>query len=144
MVRDDDVTQDILQDTMIRAYRALSRLAAGSNERAWLYRIATNASLNHLRSQAREREVLRRHAAEGGTADEPHAEGRQERDEARRAALWAHVARLPERQRLALTLRLADELDYEEIARRLGCTAATARANVYQATKKLRLGVTTP
>jgi RNA polymerase sigma factor (sigma-70 family) len=58
--------------------------------------------------------------------------------------LWAGVARLPERQRLALTLRLADELDYEEIARRLDCTAATARANVYQATKKLRLGVTTP
>ena len=72
MVRDDDATQDILQDTMIRAYRALSRLAAGSNERAWLYRIATNRALNHLRSLNREREALRRHAAEGDTALEPH------------------------------------------------------------------------
>jgi DNA-directed RNA polymerase specialized sigma24 family protein len=54
------------------------------------------------------------------------------------------VARLPARQRLALTLRLADELDYEEIARRLGGTAATARANVYQATRKLRLRVREP
>jgi RNA polymerase sigma-70 factor (ECF subfamily) len=144
MVRDDDSAQDILQDTRIRAHRALSRLAAGSNERAWLYRIATNTSLNHLRSQTREREALRRHAAERETAVAPHADGRQERDEARRAELWAHVARLPARQRLALTLRLADELDYEEIARRLGGTAATARANVYQATRKLRLRVREP
>jgi RNA polymerase sigma-70 factor (ECF subfamily) len=143
MVRDDDVTQDILQDTMIRAHRALRRLRAGSNERAWLYRIATNTSLNHLRSRTREREALRRHAAEGATTVEPRTDARQEHDEARRSELWAHVALLPERQRLALTLRLADELEYDEIARRLGCTAAAARANVYQATKKLRLGVTT-
>ena len=141
LVRDDDVAQDILQDTMIRAHGALSRLAAGSNERAWLYRIATNASLNHLRAKAREREALRRHAAERDAAVEPPADVRRERDDARRAALWAEVGRLPQRQRLALTLRIVDELDYEEIARRVGGSAAGARANVYQATKKLRLGV---
>ena len=61
--------------------------------------------------------------------------------EASRAALWAQVARLPARQRLALTLRIVDELDYEEIARRVGGSAATARATVYQATQPLRLGV---
>ncbi len=52
IVRDDDAAQDILQDTMIRAYGALDRLAAGSNARAWLYRIATNAAFNHLRRAA--------------------------------------------------------------------------------------------
>jgi RNA polymerase sigma-70 factor (ECF subfamily) len=144
MVRDDDAAQDILQDTIIRAHRALARLAAGSNERAWLYRIATNTSLNHLRSRTREREALRRHAVERETAVEPHADARPERDEEQREALWAHVARLPARQRLALTLRIVDELDYEEIARRVGGSAATARANVYQATRKLRLGVEAP
>ncbi len=141
MVRDDDAAQDILQDTMIRAHRALPRLAPGSNERAWLYRIATNTSLNHLRSRTREREALRRHASERETAVEPQADAPRERDEAQRNALWAHVARLPARQRLALTLRIVDELDYEEIARRIGGSAATARANVYQATRKLRLEV---
>lgn len=142
MVRDDDVAQDILQDTMIRAYRALERLAAGSNERAWLYRIATNGALNHLRSRSRERAALARHAAERETVAAP-ADGGGERD-GRAVVLWEHVARLPERQRLALTLRLVDELAYEDIARRLGGTAATARANVYQATKKLRLKVREP
>jgi len=142
MVRDDDVAQDILQDTMIRAHAALARLAPQSNERAWLYRIATNAALNHLRSSARERAALGRHAAESSAAFEA-GDWTDESDE-RRDALWAGVAQLPARQRTALTLRIVDELDYEEIARRVGGTAAGARANVYQATKKLRLGVSTP
>ena len=141
MVRDDAAAQDLLQDTLIRAHGALARLPAGANTRAWLYRIATNASLNHLRTRARERAALQRHAAERAVAAEAEAAGRGGEDESQRAALWARVARLPERQRLALTLRIVDELDYEEIAARLGGTAAGARANVYQATRKLRLGV---
>jgi RNA polymerase sigma-70 factor (ECF subfamily) len=140
IVRDDDTAQDLLQETMVRAWQALERLAPGSNERAWLYRIATNASLNHQRSRARERAALGRHAAElaGDAADD----GR--RDAADREGLWAEVARLPERQRLALSLRFADELDYEEIAARIGGTAAAARANVYQATRRLKLKVREP
>ncbi len=132
IVRDDEAAQDLLQDTMLRACEALDRLRPGSNERAWLYRIATNASLNHLRSRSRERAALERHAAELD-ADA----GRGERDDAG-PALWAEVARLPERQRVALSLRVADELEYEEIAARMGGTAAAARANVYQATRRLK------
>jgi len=139
MVRDDEVAQDLLQDTMIRAHEALERLRSGSNERAWLYRIATNLSLNYLRSRSREQAALRRHAADHAGAAEP--DGEADRDETEREALWAGVARLPERQRLALTLRIVDELDYDDIARRLGGTSAAARANVYQATKRLRLGM---
>lgn len=139
IVQDDDTAQDLLQDTMIRAHAALPRLRAGANTRAWLYRIATNASLNHLRSRARERAALRRHAAELEPSPGADGDGLHDAADEQRVALWAQVARLPERQRLALTLRIADELDYEAIARRLGGTAATARANVYQATRKLRL-----
>jgi len=138
IVRDDDTAQDLLQDTMLRAWKAVDRLAAGSNERAWLYRIATNASLNHQRSRARERAALGRHAAELEATRET---GEGAPDAADRAGLWAEVARLPERQRLALSLRVADELDYEEIAARIGGTVAAARANVYQATRRLKLKV---
>lgn len=138
IVRDDDVAQDLLQETMVRAWKAVGRLAEGSNERAWLYRIATNASLNHQRSRSRERAALERHAAELAAARDAD-DGRQ--GDADRAGLWAEVARLPERQRLALSLRVADELGYEEIAERIGGTAAAARANVYQATQRLKLKV---
>ncbi len=142
IVRDDEAAQDLLQDTMLRAHRALGRLRSGSNERAWLFRIATNAALNHIRSRARERAALARHGAElqataGFGSDDSG-------DEPGRAALWAEVARLPERQRVALSLRVADELDYEEIASRMGCTPAAARANVYQATRRLKMKVREP
>lgn len=141
ILRDDDAAQDVLQETMLRAHRALGTLAALANQRAWLYRVATNVALNAVRSRTRERAALERHAAEHELAVEPHADGH---DDERRVELWAEVARLPERQRLALTLRIADELDYEEIARRLGGTAAAARANVYQATKRLKMEVRDP
>ena len=139
LVRDDDVAQDLLQDTLLRAHRALTRLGQGANERAWLYRIATNAALNHLRDSKRERAALERHAREqDGGAAEPDTV-----DTERREALWRRVAELPERQRVALTLRVADELEYDDIAQRMGGTAQAARANVYQAVKRLRLeGVT--
>ena len=142
IVRDDDTAQDLLQDTMLRAYGALGRLRPGSNERAWLYRIATNASLNHLRARSRERAALARHAAELDPGADAGSDGRGETAE--RASLWAEVARLPERQRVALSLRVADELDYAELATRLGGTAAAARANVYQATRRLKLRVREP
>ena len=135
MVRDDEVAQDLLQETLLRAYRALARLGHGANERAWLYRIATNAALNHLRSQARERRALERHAVE----IEIHRNGK-EPDQDQRTVLWEKVATLPERQRVALTFRIAHEMEYDQIAERMGCNEATARANVYQATKKLKLG----
>jgi len=141
IVRDDDAAQDLLQDTLLRAHRALTRLGPGANVRAWLYRIATNTSLNHLRSLARERRAMERHAREADETSGPDTDGRTERTERRRVALWAAVSALPERQRQALTLRIADELDYGEIACRLGCTAEAARANVYQATRRLRLEV---
>lgn len=136
MVRDDEAARDLLQDTMLRAHRALARLGPGANERAWLYRIATNAALNHLRARGRERRALERHAAEAPGHAGPAWDGDAQE---LRTALWNGIAALPERQRVAITLRLADELDYAEIAARMGCTPETARANVYQATKRLKL-----
>jgi RNA polymerase sigma-70 factor (ECF subfamily) len=142
LVRDDDVAADLLQDTFLRAHRALSRLRPGSNERAWLYRVATNAALNHLRTRARETAALEHHARESRTlpawiADDGPGGAHAEPDE-RHTAVWARVAELPDRQRIALTLRVSDAWDYAEIAHRMGGTAAGARANVHQALKTLR------
>jgi RNA polymerase sigma-70 factor (ECF subfamily) len=140
IVRDDDAAQDLLQDTLLRAHKAFSRLGEGANERAWLYRIATNAALNHLRAKTREQRALEHAAHE---TDHAHAPDPHEAAESagRREALWRRVAGLPERQRVALTLRIADELEYEEIAARMVCSVDAARANVYQATKRLKLEV---
>lgn len=138
IVRDDDAAQDLLQDTFLRAHKALGKLGDGANTRAWLYRIATNLALNHVRDRAREHRAMDAHAREAATVTTGAG---HEPDDGRRQALWLRVAALPERQRVALTLRVAHELDYAAIAARMGISAEAARANVYQATKKLRLEV---
>ena len=143
LVRDDEVAADLLQDTFLRAHGALSRLQPGSNERAWLYRIATNTALNHLRGRAREAVALAGLARETEVAAPAWLDGEAAGNAAgesdpRHAAVWSRVAELPGRQRVALTLRISSECDYEEIARRMGGTAAAARANVHQAIKRLR------
>jgi RNA polymerase sigma-70 factor (ECF subfamily) len=138
IVRDDAAAEDLLQDTFLRAHKALGRLEGGANTRAWLYRIATNVALNHVRDRSRERRALDAHAREAATHT---TGGGHEPDGNRRQDLWLKVASLPERQRVALTLRVAHELDYADIASRMGISAEAARANVYQATKKLRLEI---
>lgn len=128
---------DLSQETFIRAYRAYAALPDGANVRAWLFAIATNLTRNHFRSEGRRR---RAHAAaETAWADHDAAgpDGEMLFREAR-ARLEAAVAALPLKQRLAFTLRKVHDLDYEAIGQSLDCSAESARANVFQALRKLR------
>src|SRR3970040_2327609 len=54
LTQDQADAQDCLQETYLRAYRAYGRLDTGANRRAWLYRIATNVALTHLKRRNRE------------------------------------------------------------------------------------------
>lgn len=136
LLRDPADAEDALQDTFLRAYRAYAGTVNHPNHRAWLYRIATNVA------RTRQKRAIR--AAQHTAALDPAlaAAGPGVAEQAAQAhtlaAVAAAVARLPEQQRAALLLRKYQELDYAEIAAILNCTAAAARANVYQALKKLR------
>jgi|SRR5581483_10461014 len=134
LLGDPHDAQDACQDALLRAHRAFDRLAPDSNCRAWLYRIATNSA----RDVARRRTRRRARAADvdldalpGGAGFAP-----DHRDPVR--AVARAVEALPARQRAALVLRRFQDLGYDEIAATLGGTAEAARANVYQAVKKLR------
>ena len=124
--------QDICQDVFLRAQRAFGRLTPESNTRAWLYRIATNGALNARRQRAR---GLAR-AVDVDLDTLPAVASADRRDELRMVV--RAVRTLPPRQRAALMLRQFHEMSYAEIATAIGGNEATARANVYQAIKKLR------
>lgn len=140
MVGDIEDAEECLQDAFLRAFRAFSKLEAGGNYRAWLYMIATNVARTFLKR--RNREASRRVMIDPTYI----AGGSDPLDElARRDMLYAVAAaveELPYRQRAALILRKFQGLSYEEIAGSMGSTEATARANVYQALKKLRIRFT--
>jgi RNA polymerase sigma-70 factor (ECF subfamily) len=125
--------EDVAQDTWLRAHRAFGRLPADANARAWLYRIATNRALTALRQR---RDMRARSAAvdlETLPARGVDLDGRSELRRVARA-----VAALPPKQRAALVARRFSGLAYEDIAVTLGCSPEAARANVYQAIRRLR------
>ena len=137
---DEHDAQDVCQETFLRAQRAFARLRPDSNSRAWLYRIATRSALNTLKR--RSRMVARRVDIElDGLPARVAASGEQR---LQLVAVSTAVSELPPRQRAALMLRQFHGLAYAEIAATLGGNEAAARANVYQAIKKLRAALGGP
>ncbi len=125
--------EDLTQEVFIRAYRAYDRLRPDSNVRAWLYKIATNCAYTLLKRTSREPLPLIDETPDGRL--QPHQQ--VSRDETL-AEIQGAIEVLPPKQRAALIMRYLQELDYAEIADVLGCSEDSARANVYQAIRRLR------
>ena len=134
MTRDREDALDLFQETWLRAYRAYAKLDAPEGIRPWLFRIATNLCLNRARDRARHSRVI----FDSELADlSDHASSNGSHDEL--LHLKATVERLPRKQREAVIMRKFAGLEYDEIAAALGCSSEAARADVYQAMKKIRL-----
>jgi RNA polymerase sigma-70 factor (ECF subfamily) len=136
LTRNSADADDLYQETMLKAYRAFNRLGPDSNYRAWLYRIATNTFLSQKRKDKRERPLdplLDDHLAVTNPDQPASLDARD-----LLAEVEQFVQTLPEKQRVALILRKYHELDYANIAATLNSSEEAARANVYEALRKLR------
>lgn len=132
-LRDGAVSaDDLTQETFMRAYRAFGRLPKGSNARAWLYKIATNCAYSAL-SRQRPTAALNDNMADSGDPPERQAIRADLLD-----GLRGRIEALPPKQQGALVMRYLQGLDYAEIAAALECSESSARANVYQAVRRLR------
>jgi RNA polymerase sigma factor (sigma-70 family) len=121
--------EDVLQEVMTAAFNAILADDRPINTRPWLYRIARNRSLNHLRrTQAIGVDSMDHHLAEHGasTADKVH-----EREEFR--MLVTDIHGLPETQRTALVLREMDALSYEQIAEAMETTVSSVKSLLVRA-----------
>jgi RNA polymerase sigma-70 factor (ECF subfamily) len=136
---DPATADDLFQDTFLRAFKAFSRLRAQTNHRAWLYRIATNRFLNHRRSRRRSVEDTLVGDVRSRTPSPVAAHERAMVAERLRQA----IARLPRRQRAAFVQRQLHGFSYREVSAALGGTETAARANVYQAVRRLRRDLAT-
>jgi RNA polymerase sigma factor (sigma-70 family) len=132
LLGDGGDAEDCLQETFLRALRHSGQVPIRA-PRAWLYAIATNTARSHFR---RNRRQQARHVSFEDEERRAAPEDSPLRD--RLEAVRQVVEALPPRQRQALLLRRYQGLDYAEIARALGGNAQTARANVYQAVRKLK------
>lgn len=129
---------DLVQDTLARAWEKRRLWAAGSDLRAWLFTIMHNVFINQ-RALAR-REKLQVSLDGGGEGDEawqiPVPAGQYTRVEL--TELLQHVGRLPTDQREVLLLAAVEELRYEEIALALAIPMGTVMSRLSRARAKLR------
>jgi RNA polymerase sigma-70 factor (ECF subfamily) len=124
---------DVAQEAFLKAWRGIGRFRGDSAFSTWLYRIAVNSCLNYRAARRPPAEEPDESLADvSPTAADRLVQGERER-EVREA-----IGRLPEKQRATLILKVYHELSHEEVARILGSTVGTVKANLFHAVGNLR------
>lgn len=134
MVRNHEDAMDIAQDVFLKAYEVLASFKKKSSLHTWLYRITMNFCINHLRRDKDQHhvELESYHAVKSAEALE-NLDTMEIEDELNNA-----IRRLPEKQQKTVILRVCEGLPYKEIAKILGCSIGTVKANYFHAIKNLR------
>ncbi|MBH8567902.1 sigma-70 family RNA polymerase sigma factor [Hymenobacter sp. BT584] len=150
LLRNPEEAEDVAQEVFVEVYQTIGRFRGEAALSTWLYRLATSRALKtRRRTQAKKRlafftsllgfrnEVLHE------PPDHAHPltllEGQQQFE-----LLLAHIARLPDQQQVAFTLRHEQELSYEQIAAVLGTTVAAVESLLFRARQTLRKHVQPP
>lgn len=140
MVIEHEDTDDVLQNTFVKAWNGIERFRGDSSLKTWLYRIATNEALTFL-SKKKKRAYT---SLEDAQSEERlgHSGAKDWDGDEIQAKLQAAMKILPERQALVFNLRYFDELPYEEIATITGVTVGALKASYHHAVKKLEVHLT--
>lgn len=134
IIVDHNLAQDVLQDTFIKAYQNFHQFKQDSQLYTWLYRIATNESLQQLNKLKRMQKTdedpdyhLQNMVADNAA---PDAEDIQ-------ILLQKAIHSLPEKQKLVFTMRYYDDLPYEELSKILDMSVGTLKTNYHYAKQKV-------
>ena len=133
---DRDLAQDAAQDAFVNALGGLRGFRGESSFKTWLLRIALNSARTIARRQGRRREVAIDAAAE--VASEAVDETNRVANAREAQRIEQLLQRLPEKQRMAVTLRLQHGLSYADVAAALDCSEGAARVNYHLGVKRLR------
>jgi RNA polymerase sigma-70 factor (ECF subfamily) len=146
MTRHEKDAEDLVQDALLRAYRFFDTFEAGTNCKAWLFRILTNVFCNRYREREREHEIM--NEAEASTANvEQFLAGAGADSADAESALLGHMvsgdvekalAALPSDFRMAVILADLEDFSYKEIAEIMECPAGTVMSRLYRGRKLLQ------
>lgn len=138
-VLDHDDADDITQEVFLKLYKSIGNFRGDSALFTYIYKIAVNYSLNHIKKN----KVLSNYKKDFDSevfkikSDETNSDEKYDKN------IDANIIRdaiqiLPEKQRAVFTLRFYEELPYEEIANILGTSAGGLKANYFHAFKKIQ------
>jgi len=136
IVKDHDEADDITQEVFIKVYSALKDFREESNLFTWLYRIATNYAINHVKKVKVKNTVSFEIVTEQVEYEEKKADEIIDEDR-RRKILEEAIETLPPQQRAVFNMRYYDDLPYEEISSILGKSVGGIKANYFHAVKKI-------
>lgn len=125
--------EDIVQESFIKSYKALSTLRDFGSYKCWLYRIAINTARNELRLKREVPMEIEDHFLNPTSSADLALSKRSIA-----VVLRGFVEELPKKQKQALCLRIYDDLSFKEIAQIMSCPYDTAKANYRHAVLRMR------
>jgi RNA polymerase sigma-70 factor (ECF subfamily) len=132
---DHDDTDDVLQNVFIKVWRNLDNFKGESQLFTWLYRIATNESINFL-NQKKKRAGIPLDDVSSFLANNLESELYYNGDEIQ-LKLQKAILTLPDKQRIVFNLKYFEEMKYEEMSKILETSVGALKASYHHAVKKI-------
>jgi RNA polymerase sigma-70 factor (ECF subfamily) len=142
MLNDYDSSLDVTQEVFIKVYNSLDRYSCDYKFSTWLYRIAHNAAIDHLRRNSVNPQSLETESGDGAyqlqiESPDPTPEQQRERSEWR-SEIETVVKLLPPAYRDLILLRHSRDLSYEEIAEVTALPLGTVKNRLFRAREMMR------
>lgn len=149
IIVDEDTTQDIVQDSFMKAFKSLSKLDASSSFVPWMKRLATNTAKDWLKKKKPILFSSMYPDDDDSDEQEPEIEDidlTQQPEEAldaktKKQLLWEIINDLPEEQRLVVSMFYFQEMSVADIAESLGVSQGTVKSRLNYARKKIECKV---
>jgi RNA polymerase sigma factor (sigma-70 family) len=140
MVRDKKVIDDLVQESFIKAFTALGSYSSDFAFSTWLYKIATNHTIDHLRRRKLATISMDRPGGREEGEDRPievpdstYRPDRHVMEDQQRALIHEAIEQLPEKYHRVIVMRHQQEMSYEEIAEELDLPLGTVKAHIFRA-----------
>jgi len=137
LTRESASAEDLVQETLCRAWRYRERFIPGSNMAAWLHRILFNGFVTGYRRRKRERQILETLAAERRT-DPPNVQATFAIDGGLSDETRGALAQLPDSFRRAVVTVDLEGLSYRAASSQLGCPIGTLMSRLHRGRRALR------
>lgn len=128
-------TDDLLQETFIKAWKSIDSFRGDSKILTWLYKIATNESIRHL-NKFKDRYYLDVDNPDASVVNTLQGDPYFDGDEAV-LKLERAILSLPEKQRLVFLMKYYDDMKYKEISKILGTSVGGLKASYHHAVSKI-------
>lgn len=139
MLNSEEDADDVLQNTMVKVYRNISKFKGNSQLYTWLYRIATNEALSHLDRQKRRNRVFMYGDNDVDLAMKQQKASLELDGDFIKQRLKEAMDALPPKQKAVFSLRYFEETSYQEMSDIMGTSVGALKASYHHAVRKIEL-----